>query len=219
MNSNLNLPIVLAISGASGSIYGLRTLQFLLQNNYSVELIISQSALKVAKAELGIELSLESNKLIKQVLSYMSDFGYSDIDFNAEFLNIWDFDNIAASIASGSFKTMGMIVIPSSMGTISAIASGMSDDLISRAADVCIKEKRKLVLVPREMPYSTLHLENLLRLSKIGVNIAPASPGFYHKPKSLVNSVDFVVGKVLDLFDIEHSLFKRWEGHELFFSK
>ena len=104
-----------------------------------------------------------------------------------------------------------MIIIPSSMGTVAAIASGTSDNLLTRAADVCLKERRKLVIVPREMPLSTIHLENLLKLSKNGAIIAPACPGFYHRPKELIESIDFVVGKALDLFGIEHNLFKRWK--------
>jgi len=201
------LPIIIAVSGASGTIYAFRALQFLLENNYSTHLVISESACKVATAELELELSLNTNQQKKQVLSYLKL--PNNID---SLLNVWDFKDISASISSGSCKTGGMIIIPCSMGTSSAISNGLSDNLITRAADVCLKERRKLVLVPREMPYSSIHLENLLKLSNVGAIIAPASPGFYHKPKSLMENIDFVVGKVLDLFGIEHSLFNRWKN-------
>lgn len=205
MNENyLKLPIIVAISGASGTIYGMRTLQFLLENNYKVELVISESGSRVAKEEVNLNLSLNPEILKEQVLSYLR------INNKAALLNVWAHNDIAASISSGSYRTLGMIIIPASMGTVGAISSGTSDNLITRAADVCLKERRKLVLVPREMPYSTIHLENLLKLSKLGAIVAPASPGFYHKPKELIHAIDFVVGKALDLFGIEHSLFKRW---------
>ena len=203
---NFNLPIIVAICGASGTIYGLRALQFLLENNYKVELVVSESACKVANDELSLKLSLDPNELREQVLSYLK----IPLE-NGFLLNVWDYKDISASISSGSYKTCGMLIIPASMGTVAAIANGFSDNLITRAGDVCLKERRKLVLVPREMPFNTIHLENLLKLSKIGVIIAPASPGFYHLPKDLMNVVDFVAGKALDLFGIEHNLFKRWE--------
>lgn len=209
---NLNypkLPIIIALTGASGTIYGIRTLQFLLENNYKVELVISESAIKVAKDELGLKLSIDPEVLKEQVLSYFKTQNSKLESLNL--LNVWAHDDISASISSGSYKTQGMIIIPTSMGTIGAIASGTSRNLITRAADVCLKEKRKLVLVPREMPLNTIHLENLLKLSKMGVTVAPASPGFYHNPKELREIIDFVVGKSLDLFGIEHSLFKRWK--------
>ena len=201
----INYPIIVAISGASGTVYGLRLLQFLLSNNYKVELVFSESAIKVAKNETNLNLSTNPDVLKEQVLSYLQQLELRTL------LNIWSFDDIAASISSGSYKTAGMIIIPASMGTISGVANGTSDNLITRAADVCIKEKRKLVLVPREMPFSPIHLENLLKLSKLGAIVAPACPGFYHKPNEVNEMIDFVVGKVLDLFEIEHDLFKRWE--------
>ena len=202
-------PIIVAISGASGTIYGLRLLEFLLQNNYRVELIVSESAIKVAKNEVSLSLSVEPEILKEQVLSYLS--------LNkSENLNVWAFDDIASSIASGSYKTLGMIIIPASMGTVASISSGLSTNLITRAADVCLKERRKIVIVPREMPFSSIHLENLLKLSKAGAVIAPGCPGFYHHPKELNDAIDFVVGKVLDIFEVEHNLFKRWKKVQLY---
>lgn len=206
INEKNTLPIIIAISGASGTVYALRILRFLLENNYNVELVISENACKVALSELNLEISLNIEFQKKQVLSYLklsSERG--------RLLNVWDLKDVSASISSGSYKTLGMIVIPCSMGTIGAISNGLSNNLITRAADVCLKERRKLVIVPREMPFSTIHLENLLKLSKMGVIVAPASPAFYHNPKNLTESVDFVVGKVLDLFGIEHNLFNRWK--------
>ena len=209
MDNYLKLPIIVALSGASGTVYGMRTLQFLLTNNYKVDLVISESASRVSKEEINLNLSLEPEILKEQVLSYLEEG--SGKKLQRAFLNVWKHNDIAASISSGSYRTLGMIIIPCSMGTIGAIASGTSDNLLTRAADVCLKERRKIVLVPREMPLSTIHLENMLKLSKMGAIIAPACPGFYHKPKELIDSIDFVVGKALDLFGIEHSLFKRWK--------
>ncbi len=206
-SSDLSLPIIVSISGASGTIYGMRLLHFLLENNYKVEFVISESASKVAKAEIGLNLSLDPKILKEQVLSYLG----SSISKKEELLNIWSHKDIAASISSGSYRTSAMVIIPASMGTIGAIASGTSDNLITRAADVCLKERRRLILVPREMPFSTIHLENLTKLSIAGAIIAPACPGFYHEPKELTDVIDFVVGKVLDLVGIDHSLFKRWK--------
>lgn len=201
-----HLPLIVGITGASGSIYGLRLFQFLVTSGYKVELVISNSALKVMKDELNIELSNNPEELRKQIVSFLK----LNID-SKDCFNIWAYDNIAASISSGSYRTGGMVIIPASMGTVGAIASGTSDNLITRAADVCLKERRRLIILPREMPFNTIHLENLLKLSSLGAIIAPASPAFYNQPRSLNDSIDFVVGKVLDLFDIDHSLFKRWK--------
>lgn len=199
------LPIIIAISGASGTVYGLRILQFLLENNYKIEFVISPGSSKVAQSEIGINLSTNPEILKEQVLSYLKlERGKEQL------LTVWAHDDISASISSGSYKTDSMVIIPASMGTVARVAGGISDNLITRAADVCLKERRKLILVPREMPFSTIHLKNLVKLSVSGAIIAPASPAFYHNPKSLSELVDFVVGKVLDLLEIEHSVFKRW---------
>jgi 4-hydroxy-3-polyprenylbenzoate decarboxylase len=207
--SNLKYPITVGISGASGTIYAIRTLQFLLENNYRIDLVISDGAIKVAQSEINLEFSNNPEILKEQVLSYLENASKKKIQ--RAFLNVWSNNDISAPIASGSYRTLGMIIIPASMGTVSAIANGTSDNLLTRAADVCLKERGKLVLVPREMPYSTIHLENLLKLSRTGVIIAPASPAFYHNPIKLDHAIDFVVGKTLDLFGIDHNLFKRWK--------
>ncbi len=204
-----DIPIILGISGASGTVYGLRLLDFLLKNYFKVELVFSGSAFKVSQHELDLHFSSNPEILKQQVLSHLH------LE-NSENLNVWSSDDIAASISSGSYKTNGMIIIPASMGTIGAIASGTSDNLLTRAADVCLKERRKLILVPREMPFSSIHLENLLKLSQNGGIIAPACPGFYNNPKTVEENIDFVVGKVLDLMGIENELFTRWQKHNSF---
>ena len=118
--------------------------------------------------------------------------------------------NLAAPIASGSFKTDGMIIVPCSMRTLGAVANGLSDNLLTRAADVVIKERRKLVVVPRETPLSVIHLENMLKLAKIGVTVMPAAPGFYHQPETIGDIVSIMVGRIFDQMDIQHNLFKPW---------
>jgi len=125
-------------------------------------------------------------------------------------LRLWDHSDIAASISSGSYKTEGMIIAPSSMGTIANIAAGTSNNLIARAADVVIKERRKLILVARETPLSTIHLRNMLTLSEMGAIILPAAPGFYHHPQTITDQVNFILGKTLDAFGIDNDLFTRW---------
>ncbi len=207
INNKIDLPLTVGISGASGNIYGLRLLQFLLENNYKINLVVSESALKVALHENNLLLSSNPQTQKEQVLSYLS-LSLS----NDDLLTVWPHDDIAASISSGSYKTSGMVIIPASMGTVASIACGISRNLITRAADVCLKEKRKLILVPREMPVSSIHLENMLKLSNLGVIIAPACPGFYHNPVQTFDLIDFVVGKVLDLLGFEHNIFKRWQS-------
>jgi len=201
----MEFPLIVATSGASGTVYAFRLLEFLLENNYRVEFVISMSALMVARDEIGLQLSSNPDILKQQVLSYLK-LNSSEVS-----LNVNDFNDISAPVSSGSFRTSGMVIIPASMDTIAKIRSGITDNLITRAADVCLKEKRKLVLVPREMPLNSIHLENMLGLSKLGAFIAPACPGFYHNPKHMSDLVDFVIGKVLDLLGIENSLFNRWK--------
>ena len=192
--------VVIAITGASGAVYGQRTVRLLARADVEVHLVISTAALTTLRIERGIELDPD-------------DFRLADlIGFDAENVVYHDVRDIGASIASGSFRTMGMMIVPCSTGTVGAVANGLSMNLIHRAADVCLKERRKLVLVPRETPLSTLHLENLLRLSQAGAVVLPAMPAFYHHPKTLDDQIDFVLAKLFDQFDLDFDLIQRWQG-------
>ena len=181
--------IIVGITGASGVIYGIRLLEILNKLKIETHLILTNSATKVLKHE--------TNYKEKEIISLATHY--------------YDENNIAASLASGSFKTDSMVIIPCSAKTLAGIATGYSTNLVLRAAEVCIKERRKIVLVPRETPVSSIQLKNMLNVTNAGVIVLPASPGFYHKPKKVNDLVDHVVGKVLDSLDIEHELFKRWE--------
>jgi len=191
--------IAVAMTGASGAVYGLRVLEELLRDKaLDVHLTISPSALKVLAIEHGIKIELNAFDAKK-----LGVRGAEKVTYHAS-------DNVAAPLASGSFRLKALAIVPCSMGSVGAIANGISDDLIQRAADVMIKERRKLVVVPRETPFSTIHLENLLKLSQLGAIVAPACPGFYGKPQSISEMVDFVVARVLDHLDVEHELGPRW---------
>lgn len=202
-------PITVAITGASGSVYGIRLLEFLCSNDFAVDLILSETACKVLKLEMGMNLTFDSAKQNKEtLLNHFTNKGLSNKHFDK--LNLWSINNLAASVSSGSYRSEGMILIPCSMGTIGRIANGVSSDLISRCADVCLKERSKLILVARETPLSAIHLENMLKLTQAGAIILPAMPAFYHNPQSMEDLIDFVVGKTLDVFGIDHTLFERW---------
>lgn len=188
--------IILAISGASGTIYGLKLLEYLIKH-FQVELIISQSAINVMKYETNFNID---------------SIGEFREKFHSDNLKIYSERNLSAPLASGSYKSQGMFIVPCSMKTLSAIANGYADNLVTRAADVTIKEGRKLVISPREMPFNVIHLENMLKLAKIGVIIAPPVPAFYHKPEKIDDIIKFVVGKLLDCMGIENSLYRRWNG-------
>ena len=189
---------IVAITGASGVVYGVRLVQTLLKMGYEIHLIISEAAYLVLEQEMGwqMEKSMEAS---------------AKTFFASEHLAIYDNRNIAASIASGSFLTEGMIIIPCSMSTLASVALGMSDNLIERAADVMLKEKRPLTIVPRETPLSSIHLHNMLTLSNLGVTIVPAMPAFYHQPQSIEDMISFVLGKVLDTLKIPNRTFQRYE--------
>ena len=182
--------LVVAITGASGVIYGIRALEVLKQLQVETHLIMSEWGAK--------NVTIETDKTADYVRSLATKC-YED-------------DNMAAPVSSGSFKTDGMVVVPCSMKTLASIANAFDDSLVSRAAGVCIKEQRKLVLVPRETPLSKIHLDNMCKVADAGGIILPAMPGFYHRPKTMEEMVYHVVGKVLDQFNIEHGLFKRWGG-------
>lgn len=199
---------IIGITGASGSIYGLRLIEKILNLNHEVYLTITKAGLEVIKQEadldlLGLKTEAEATNVLKKHFKLKGD---------NEQLKYFDIDHIGAVIASGSFRTDGMIIVPCSMATVAAIANGTSSDLLERAADVILKEKKKLTLVPRETPFNQVHLENLLKLAQNNVHIVPAMPAFYHKPKTIDELVDFLVGRLLDQMGIEHEMFNRWEG-------
>jgi 4-hydroxy-3-polyprenylbenzoate decarboxylase len=192
-------PIVVGITGASGAPYAVRLLQALTAAHRPISLIVSKYGLRLLATESGIE----SIDALRDAVG---------IDAWASYVEVFSNDDRGAPPASGSARTSGMIVCPCSMGTLSAIAVGASRSLIERAADVTLKEQRKLVLVPRETPLSAIHLGNMLRLTRAGAVVMPASPGFYHRPKQISDLVDFMVGRMLDQLGVEQKLVKRWEG-------
>lgn len=181
--------IVIGFSGASGIIYGIRLLEILNSINIQTYLIISEWAKK--------NIEIETDKTLEYVKS-LSSVNYENFKLDA-------------SVSSGSFLHDGMVIVPCSMKSLSSIANGYDDTLISRAASVTLKESRKLIIVPRETPLSRIHLENMVKLQEAGAIILPAMPGFYHKPSTIEEIIDHLVGKILDQLNIKHDLFKRWK--------
>ena len=192
--------IVVAITGASGSRFGLRTAQALLESGQKVSLLLSPSGFKVLQYETGHAWTGTAEEITHILREH---FQSDNVEYFAS-------DDLFASVASGSSAPDAMVIVPCSMGTAGRIAAGLSNNLIERVADVALKERRKLVLVPRETPFSTIHLENLLRLSRAGAIILPAMPGYYQRPETLDDLDDFLAGKILDSLNIEHQLFRRW---------
>ena len=197
-----NKQIALAITGASGAPYAKRLLEILLQSGITVHLMISAAGRIVLADELDWKLPARAGD-IQTLLP-------EQFQCQPEQLRVYGEQQWSAPLASGSHRVPTMIVCPCTMGTLSAIACGQSDNLINRAADVMLKENRRLILVPREAPFSAIHLENMLKLARLGVCILPPSPGFYFRPNSLQEVVDFVVARILDQTGIEHSLMPRW---------
>ena len=202
------MEITLAITGASGTIYGQRTLQLLAASGAveTVNLIMSGTVATVAQVELGVNLRDANSEKINAWLGLAKD---------SKLIRYWRLDNLAAKPASGSNKQIGMIVVPCSMGTLGAIASGAGTNLIHRAADVCLKEQRKLVIVPRETPFNQIHLENMLKLARMGTCVLPAAPSFYHKPQTIDDLVNHLCFRILDQFDIPHERKTQWTGEEV----
>ena len=202
------MELTVAITGASGTIYARRTLQLLAESGAveTINLIMSGTAAVVAQVETGANLRDTDAAKVNEWLGLSAD---------SKLIRYWRLDNFAAKPSSGSNKQAGMIIVPCSMGTLGAIASGAGTNLIHRAADVCLKERRKLVLVPRETPYNAIHLENMLRLTHAGAQILPASPGFYHRPKTIDDLVEHLCFRILDQFDIPHSKRSEWTGEEV----
>ena len=197
-------PIIIGVSGASGLIYAVRALKFLLRANYTVELVASKATYQVWQAEQNIRMPPE---LVKQ-----EEFWREQADEFSGKLICHSATDVGANIASGSFHTVGMIVIPCSMSTVAKLAAGLSSDLLERAADVQLKEGRKLVIVPRETPFSLIHLRNLTTLAEAGARIVPAIPAWYHHPQTIEDLVDFVVARTLDQLQIDCVPLKRWQG-------
>lgn len=194
--------ITLAFTGASGAVYGWRLLELLVSQGIKVHLLISSAARVVFATEHNIKLAGSAEKCTAQLVE---TFGCE-----ANLITVYGKDDWFSPVASGSAAPRVMVVCPCSTGTAAAIAHGMSDNLIERAADVVIKEGGKLILVPRESPMSALHLENLLKLARLGVTIMPAAPGFYHQPTSINDLVDFMVARILDHLQLPHQLLARW---------
>jgi 4-hydroxy-3-polyprenylbenzoate decarboxylase len=196
--------IVLAITGASGAIYGLKLGRELLISGVHLTILISATGFQVIYEETGLDLKGGSGG-VQQALESFFRPEPGQLDY-------YTADDFFAPVASGSSAPDAMFICPCSMGTLSRIASGNSGTLLERCADVMIKERRPLALVPRETPLSEIHLDNMLKLSRLGVRMVPAMPAFYHRPESVDDLVNFVVGKVLDSLGVENGLYKRWRG-------
>jgi 4-hydroxy-3-polyprenylbenzoate decarboxylase len=196
----------LAITGASGSAYGVRLLECLLKSGARVCLCITREGSLVIQEEIGMVWAGSPEEVTKRVLSRMGSVTGQ--------LSVYHEEDFMAPIASGSVPVDAMMIVPCSMKTIAAIAAGGSTNLVERAADVTLKERRPLVVVPRETPLSPIHLRNLLTISQAGVHVLPAMPAFYQHPKSIEDLVDFIVGRVLDSLKIEHRLYRRWTAPE-----
>ncbi|MCA9064949.1 MAG: UbiX family flavin prenyltransferase [Planctomycetaceae bacterium] len=217
---NSKLPVVLAVTGASGSAYAMRLAQVLLSAGVPLELIVSEAARQVAHQELGetFPRSVSPADWLTYINSCTSrllrtegqDGSEVSLEQIADQFVVHDTKDLSGGPASGSYRTRAMVICPCSMGTLASVASGCSTNLIHRAADVHLKERRHLILVPRETPLSTIALENMLRLSNAGATIMPAAPGFYHRPAGIADLVDFMVARICDHLDIEHNLISRW---------
>ena len=197
MTTDAGRPIIVAITGASGAPYAVRLLQALVERGQRVSLIVSDHGMRLLQTETDVPS-------VDALREYVGAARWDAV------VRVYDDRDRGAAPASGSALSAGMVICPCSMGTISAVAVGASRSLVERAADVTLKERRRLVLVPRDSPYSAIHLENMLSLTRAGAVILPASPGFYHRPRTIDDLVDFVVARVLDQLGVEQSLVPRW---------
>jgi len=196
-------PTIVAMTGASGAAYGVRVVQALAEAGKNVALVISEAARLVIREELGIQPASYSKPEALEVIFGPTVRGR---------LEVYSPKDFTAPIASGSYPTEAMVIVPCSMGTLGALASGLSQNLIHRAADCVLKEGRRLVIVPRETPLHAGHLENMLKLARLGARLVPAMPGFYAGVKTVDDLVDFMTGKILDQLEVAHSLYPRWTG-------
>ena len=184
------MKIVVGMTGASGSIYTVRLLEVLREAGCEIHFVASESGWQVIEYECGL----------------------TQADIEKQVTRVYDVNQIGSAIASGSFRMDAMVIVPCSMRTLGGIANGVADNLLMRAADVAMKEGRPLYIVQRETPLSAIHLENMLKLARLGVRIIPAMPGFYHRPKNMDELINMMVGKICDQIGIEHTLFERWQG-------
>ncbi len=200
----MNKPLILGVTGASGLIYAVRALKFLLLADYTIELVASKSTAMVWLAEENIKMptSPDLQELFWREKAQVPSKGKLNCHLSGD---------VGANIASGSFRTLGMIIMPCSMSTVAKIATGLSSDLLERSADVQLKEGRKLVIVPRETPFSLIHLRNLTILAEAGARIVPAIPAWYHQPKTIEDLVDFVIARAFDQLDIDCIPINRWK--------
>jgi 4-hydroxy-3-polyprenylbenzoate decarboxylase len=197
---------VVAISGGSGAPYALRLIELLLRAGHQVKSIVSPAGQKILEIETGIELGgtlQDKQEALRRALR---------IDTAEVGFELYDHQDVAAPISSGSFAHDGLVIVPCSMGTLGRIANGISSDLVSRAADVVLKERRKLIVVPRETPLSEIHIRNMLAVTRAGGVVMPAAPGFYHKPKTIDDIVNMIVSRILDHLGVDNSIFDRWKG-------
>ena len=200
--ANFEKKITVAITGASGSLYAMRLLECLISANYQVYVLCSSAGRIVLDTEMGVKLPASPDSATQFLTEYLKA--------KPEQLTVFGKEQWFSPVASGSAAPKQMVVCPCSTGTLAAISQGMSDNLIERAADVVIKERGQLILMVRETPFSTIHLQNMLSLSQQGVTVMPASPGFYHSPESINDLVDFMVGRVLDHLGIDQKIMPRW---------
>jgi 4-hydroxy-3-polyprenylbenzoate decarboxylase len=202
-----SLPITLGVTGASGLIYAVRSVKYLLEAEIPIELVASKATYQVWKAEQGLQMPAE--------MKAQAEFWRQQAGVPTRgTLRCHPWSDVGANIASGSYKTQGMIIMPCSMSTVGKLAAGLSSDLLERAADVQLKEGKPLILVPRETPFSLIHLRNLLTLAEAGARIVPAIPAWYHQPQTVLDLVDFVVARALDLLNLDCVPLKRWQGHD-----
>ena len=201
-NDSSNSPVILAMTGASGVAYGLRLLECLLKVQRPVYLVVSKAAQLVFATETDLDIPSRP----AEMQQYFCERFHAAPDL----LTVYSREDWMSTIASGSHSARHMVICPCTTGTLAAIAQGSSDNLMERAADVMIKEHRRLIMVVRETPLSAIHLENMLKLAQLGVTILPANPGFYQQPQSIQDLVDFVVARILDHLDVDHALLPRW---------
>ncbi len=206
MSENTHSPIIIAMTGASGAPYALRLIQRLAQQNIQLHLLISDAARVVLEQESHLKLTSNLDGMAREI----ADF----VGVNAKYLTCWGNKDWMSPVASGSSDMQNMVVIPCSMGSLARIATGASSNLIERATDVMLKERKNLILVPRETPLSEIHLRHMYNLSKMGVRIIPAMPGFYHEPKSIDDLVDFMVDRIMDHLSVDDGANIRWGSKE-----